>query len=169
MRTTSREFRRNNYPLLNKTQKTLREAAYFSAARGDHCWHTEPQRCQGTSWGSGEMMGWANEDEPSESQSQNFNKKGDTQTHLLRGIWGKGGKSCISKPQWYYTHCLAFMLTDIFHSFHFTLTDILIHSNAFRSSSNLCCKIFFLKVKHSYWYSFRADGPQQQSPNTHAQ
>jgi len=28
---------------------------------------------------------------------------------------------------------------------------------------------FFLKVKHSYWYSFRADGPQQPSPNTHAQ
>lgn len=142
MKTTSREFRRNDHPVLNTIQKTLWEAARFSTARGKIWWQTEPQRYQGTSWGSGAMMGWTKKDERSESQSQSFNKSRDTQTHFLRGIWGKEVKTCISKLQWYYIYCLTFMLTDIFPSFHFTLSDIFIHSNAFRSSSNLCCKIF---------------------------
>lgn len=67
-------------------------------------------------------------------------------------MWGKEGKNCMSKPQWYYI--LTFKLTDIFHFLHSMLTDIFFHSNGFRSSSNLSCKIF-LEVKHSYWYSFK--------------
>lgn len=79
MKTTSREFR-GIIIHSNHNADPLREAGYFSTARGNHWCQTELQRYQGTSV---EMMGWISR-EPSDSQS--FNKKRGTQKHLLGGF-----------------------------------------------------------------------------------